>query len=47
MKRFLFLMMAVVVAASTFDYVGSPGYYGPVVLGGIVAAFLLFEKSLG
>jgi len=45
-KRFVFLIIAIVVAASTLDYVGSSGYYGLVVVGGIIAAFLLFEKAV-
>ncbi|WP_157121653.1 hypothetical protein [Nocardia miyunensis] len=46
-QRFAFLLIAVVVAASTFDYSRSSGHYGLVVVGGLFALFLLVDKVTG
>jgi hypothetical protein len=46
-KRFLFLIMAVIIAASTYDYARSAGHYGLIVVVGVLAAFLLADKFVG
>ena len=47
MKRFWFLVIAVLVGASTYDYGRTAGHYGLVVVGGLVAVFLLVDKVIG
>lgn len=46
-QRFLFLVIAVIVAASTYDYSRSAGHYGLVIVGGVFALFLLVDKVIG
>ena len=45
-QRFLFLVMAIIVCASVFDYGKSAGHYGLVVVGGLFVLFLLVDKVI-
>ncbi|MBY8857048.1 hypothetical protein K7711_11220 [Nocardia sp. CA2R105] len=45
-QRFLFLVMAIIVCASVFDYGKSAGHYGLVVVGGLFILFLLVDKVI-
>ncbi|WP_330180537.1 hypothetical protein OHB26_29610 [Nocardia sp. NBC_01503] len=45
MKRKLFLIMALIAVVSTFDYATTAGHYALVVAAGVLASFLLIEKS--
>ncbi|MGV9676766.1 hypothetical protein ACWDSJ_15945 [Nocardia sp. NPDC003482] len=44
MKRLLFLVIAIVVGVSTYDYATSAGHYGLVVVAGVVAVLVLASK---
>ncbi|WP_459957490.1 hypothetical protein [Nocardia sp. IFM 10818] len=46
MKRLLFLIAAVTIAASTYDYSRSAGHYGLIVVGGVFAAITLISKAI-
>ncbi|WP_216892537.1 hypothetical protein [Nocardia alni] len=46
MKRFLFLVIAVVVGASIYDYGRSGDHYGLVIAVGVFAVLLLAGKVL-
>ncbi|MQY17006.1 hypothetical protein NRB20_00690 [Nocardia sp. RB20] len=46
-QRVLFLVMAVLVGASVYDYSRSSGHYGLVVVGGVFVLFLLVDKVMG
>ncbi|MTE14059.1 hypothetical protein [Nocardia aurantiaca] len=46
MKRLLFLIMTVIVAASTYDYARSAGHYGLVVVMGVVLSLFLIGKTM-
>lgn len=46
MKRLLFLLIAVVVGVSTFDYSRGSGHYGVIVILGLVATLLLIGKAM-
>lgn len=46
MKRFLFLIMTIIVAASTYDYGRAAGHYGLVVVMGIVLTLFLIGKTM-
>ncbi|WP_157117614.1 hypothetical protein [Nocardia vaccinii] len=46
-QRFLFLLIAIIVGASIYDYGRSAGHYGLVVVGGVFALFLLVDKVIG
>jgi hypothetical protein len=45
-KRILILIVAAVVATSTYNYCGTAGHYGLVVIVGILVAFFLVGKYL-
>ncbi|GAB0104312.1 hypothetical protein JMUB6875_32860 [Nocardia sp. JMUB6875] len=44
MKRLLFLVIAMVVAGSTYDYAVSAGHVGVVVVAGVILSLLLIGK---
>ncbi len=46
MKRFLFFVIAIVVAASLYDYGSSGSHYGLVIAGGVFALLLLVGKVI-
>ncbi|WP_162958212.1 hypothetical protein [Nocardia yunnanensis] len=46
MKRLLFLLVAGVVGASTFDYSRGIGHYGVIVILGVIATLLLVGKAV-
>lgn len=46
MKRFLFLILAILMFASTYDYAKSSGHYALLVVAGVLAALLLVEKAV-
>lgn len=46
MKRLLFLILAILVAASTYDYATGSGHYPLVVVAGVFGALMLVEKSV-
>ncbi|MBF6183474.1 hypothetical protein [Nocardia otitidiscaviarum] len=47
MKRLLFLILAILLAASMLDYTTAAGNYPLVVAAGIVAALLLVDRAIG
>ncbi|MGV9409439.1 DUF3309 family protein [Nocardia sp. NPDC003693] len=46
MQRFLFLFVALIAAASTYDYCRSPGYYPIVAAAGVMLTLLLVERAI-
>ncbi|MET9491508.1 hypothetical protein [Nocardia sp. NPDC006630] len=46
MKHFLFLILAILVIASTYDYAHSSGHYPLVVAVGVLATLQLAMKSI-
>ncbi|MGY2061305.1 DUF3309 family protein [Nocardia gipuzkoensis] len=46
MKRLLFLVLAIITAASTYDYSRSAGHYGLIAAGGVIAVLLLAGKLI-
>ncbi|MGW4247325.1 hypothetical protein [Nocardia sp. NPDC004722] len=47
MKRLLFLLIAIVVVVSTYDYAHSAGHYGLIIVAGLAAALLMIRKAVG
>ncbi|GAB2529882.1 hypothetical protein [Nocardia heshunensis] len=47
MKRLLFLVIAIVVAVSTYDYSRSAGHYGLLIVAGLAAVLWSIRKSMG
>ncbi|MEV6066272.1 hypothetical protein AB0L82_06960 [Nocardia sp. NPDC052001] len=46
MKRFLFFLMTIVAAASTYDYAKAANPYPVIIIAGVVAALYLAEKVI-
>ncbi|MVU80303.1 hypothetical protein GPX89_24025 [Nocardia sp. ET3-3] len=46
MKRLLFLVIAIAIAGSTYDYATSAGHYGILVVAGVVIALLMVGRAV-
>lgn len=44
--RFLFLALAMIIAASTYDYCRSQGFYPIVAAAGVMGTLLLVERAI-
>ncbi|WP_157514048.1 hypothetical protein [Nocardia concava] len=44
MKRLLFLVIAMIIAGSTYDYAISAGHVGVVVVAGVILSLMLVGK---
>lgn len=45
-KRLLFLILTVIVAASTYDYARSAEHYGLVIVMGVIVSLYLVGKTI-